>query len=452
MKKTFEQPLYIALLVAIVLVAGAWLGGASMESGMTTGSGYDLTQMQADFETALLNDPSDEQSLYTLARIYYISGQYDRSLAAIAAYEELYPDNERIHYVAGLAHTYAGDLDAAKEAFTAFIDSGLATWPGYLDLASVYFQQGEFDEAESVLVDAVNMFGENAWLNTSRGAVALAQGENEDARIFLSQARTQAQDITLAQWRENYSLNDPSKFESEIAQMKAVIEANLALANDSTTPAKVLAHALHAPFAHVSPAGVSTGFTVSACGDSCINTNCISAANICGQVSTGTQDSCGGNVCSATVPPNPAGTCTVATPCGNAEGFVGCNGGCNITRYPVCLSTTNPGGTGEVTWIVLGDGPDGSGIGVTDIAAEITVFPALVNPGGQTVVRWVSTETVECTVTGENGDQWTGPVAGEQISGPITQETDYLLSCEGYDGSTVTDVATVRIVPVWQEF
>lgn len=187
-------------------------------------------------------------------------------------------------------------------------------------------------------------------------------------------------------------------------------------------------------------------------GPVCTTSQCISAANVCGDVSIGTQNSCTG-ICSASVPANPSGSCSVATACGvNATGFNGCSGQCNITQYPFCLTTQNPDGDGEIEWITLDDGSgDGSGLGVTDVFAQIFAKPTLVAPGASTVIRWLSVETESCDVIGENGDLFDG-VRGEQLSGPILQETVYTLTCEGYDGSTVTDSVRVRIVPDWEEF
>lgn len=201
----------------------------------------------------------------------------------------------------------------------------------------------------------------------------------------------------------------------------------------------------------------------------CTPIACVSAANMCGVVSTGTQG-CGSG-CSASVPANPSGACSIGTVCGvNVTGTNGC-AGCIVTRYPFCKSATNltPGGGGgenggsggdgttdTITWITVDDrglGGDGSGsaIGAADITADVFVSPNLVPHGTPTVVRWLSTEATACTVEGSNGDSWSG-VFGEEISSLIVQETIYTITCTAFDNSTITDTAQVRIVPIWQEF
>ena len=446
---------HIGLLGILAVVAIGVLGmyqGSLLPGNTNPSSGiYSLDLLKAQQEGNIARGDDEQRSLYTLARIYYISGDTDKALDTIAQYKEQYPDEKRIHYVAGLAHAYAGNFTRAGEEFQAFIDSGLATWPGYLDFAWVKFQQGSFDTASELLEEAVAQFGDNTWLNTSRGAVALAQGDTETAITYLEIARTQVAELTEEEWKENYSLNNPNNFSEEIAQMQTVIETNLAYAMGDDTPENIR-DAIRAPFAGTSPLGVSGGIAVSACGDSCGTIQCISAANICGSVSTGTQSTCGGG-CSASVPANPSGSCSVATACGvDATGYNGCNGQCNIVSYPFCTTTQNPDGDGAIEWITVGGG-DGSGIGVTDVTCEIFASPTLVSEGASTVVRWISTETVSASISSSAGgtDSWSGTI-GEQLTPPITQQTTFTLTCEGYDESTVTDSITVNVVPEWQEF
>lgn len=418
-----------------------------------TGENYNIDQAITHYEAAVAADPQNKEALYALARGYYISQDYDAAFRAIAAYRDQYPDDARIDYVAGLANAYAGHLDASAAAFNTFIDSGLATWPTYLDLAWVYFKQGEFAQAQEQLEYAEESFGSNAWLSTSLGAVHVAQGESEAAENALENALDQIDKLTYEDWRANYTMNNPAEVEKEIAQMRSVAEFNLALARgeaDAVSQEEIIS-LVGVPFADNSVTGINSGFVVSACGNACTTTQCISGANICGDVNVGTQSSCGGG-CSAAVPANPSGTCSVPTVCGvNATGFNGCNGQCNITQYPFCKSVENPDGDGEIEWITL-DPVDGGTLGATDIVAEIFAVPSLVNPAGTTVVRWLSVETDTCEVTSSsNGDVWSG-IFGEELSSPILEQTTYTLTCTGFDGSTVTDTAVVEIVPAWEEF
>lgn len=392
---------------------------------------YNIEEAKRSFEQVLIADPKHELALYNLARIYYIVNDYNKSLDAIAQYKSLYPEKKRIHYVAGLANAYAGNLSQAETEFRAFVASEEATsWPGYLDLAWILFQQGKQEEALTILTQAVGVFGEdNAWLNTSLGGVYVSLGQNEEAIEALTRAEDAYANITLEEWKVNFSFNDPAQLEKEMSLMGDVIAYNLKLARGErvdTTEAELLS----IPFADPSPAGFAKGIVVSACGESCPHTTC-TPTNVCGVSNVGTYITCLAS-CSVSAPADPSGSCTVVSPCGTLTGSIGCNGQCNLSSY----CGTNPGGDGDPA----------------DIGADIIVSPALVQPGDTVVVTWSSTEMATCSITSNrNSDVWS-TILGQQTSSPITQETTYSLSCTAFDDSVLTDSATVNLVPDFQEF
>lgn len=85
----------------------------------------------------------------------------------------------------------------------------------------------------------------------------------------------------------------------------------------------------------------------------------------------------------------------------------------------------------------------------------ITVSPALVRSGETTQVSWSTTNVVanSCTVVEDNPEitnSWTG-ATGTRTSGTIRMQTHYTLTCTGLDGGTVTDSATVNVIPVFEE-
>ena len=92
-------------------------------------------------------------------------------------------------------------------------------------------------------------------------------------------------------------------------------------------------------------------------------------------------------------------------------------------------------------------------------SATLNVAPSLVQRGGTAQVSWFSTDISSpsnpalgsCTVTGTNGDTWSG-LSGSQTSSAITQQTKYTLSCTPYSSTVpITQTVTVNIVPVFQE-
>lgn len=92
-------------------------------------------------------------------------------------------------------------------------------------------------------------------------------------------------------------------------------------------------------------------------------------------------------------------------------------------------------------------------------SATIHASPALVQRGATVQVSWFSTDISSpsnpalgsCTVTGTNGDTWSG-LNGTQVSSPIVQQTKYTISCRPYSSATtITQTVTVNIAPVFQE-
>ena len=77
----------------------------------------------------------------------------------------------------------------------------------------------------------------------------------------------------------------------------------------------------------------------------------------------------------------------------------------------------------------------------------------IVQTNATTQVRWTTTDAVSCTVTGTNGDSWSG-TSGTQTSSPIADKVTYTLSCDGLDAGTdpdFTDTEEMVTLPFWRE-
>lgn len=87
---------------------------------------------------------------------------------------------------------------------------------------------------------------------------------------------------------------------------------------------------------------------------------------------------------------------------------------------------------------------------------HLQVRPSLIRNGDTTQVYWNVANVSNCTVTGTNGDSWGGsssPSSG-QTSSVISARTVYTLACNallGASPSTISESATVTVVPVFQE-
>lgn len=84
------------------------------------------------------------------------------------------------------------------------------------------------------------------------------------------------------------------------------------------------------------------------------------------------------------------------------------------------------------------------------IAANITADPDFLRSGTPTTVTWQGVEVTSCTVTGSNGDSWTG-TAGQELSSPITSKMTFDLDCIAFDGSSVQDSVEVIVLPEFNE-
>jgi tetratricopeptide (TPR) repeat protein len=460
---------------------------------------YNLQKAIAYYKKAVMHDGANAAAMYELARSYSVLGDYTATLALASRYEEKFPNDPKILYTAGLAAGFSGDYVKAEQLFAAYIEKNAAAkWQSRLDLAWAQYQQGEYAKSQKTILGAIEAFGENPWLNTSLSAVEHALGNTEAALAAVTRAEAGVSEIDINTWNTNYSFNGPAHYEKGISQMKRIIEINKVLIVSGKAPQYSRADFTH--MAGFAPEA-GKGIVVSACGESCGPQNCYSAPNSCGaratwQINscvdshgapTGNNQTCATNPlptppvperygqsctsinlcgiqatgtvqcdgrCSALAPlPNAFGQgCTIRNRCGSATGIVGCNGQCNVSRYPTCLNPDDSVTGGDDGWTEVTINDDGrfTGQSYGNIGVQISVSPSLVRSGQRTVVRWNSMEMSSCTVTGTNGDSWTG-LAGEEVTRPITLRVTYTLSCTAFDGRTMTDTAIVGLAPVMCE-
>jgi hypothetical protein len=94
----------------------------------------------------------------------------------------------------------------------------------------------------------------------------------------------------------------------------------------------------------------------------------------------------------------------------------------------------------------------------------LQVKPSLLRSGDTTQVYWQVANVSRCTVVGSNGDGVLGSGTGiwnikfsgaaGKTSSPITEKTDYTLSCTpllGAQSQPIGETVTVNVVPVFQE-
>ena len=87
---------------------------------------------------------------------------------------------------------------------------------------------------------------------------------------------------------------------------------------------------------------------------------------------------------------------------------------------------------------------------------DLSLHPSLIQKGKHIQVYWnvLAGSSLGCTVTGTDGDSWSGFTSGStgETSAAVNQQTTYTLSCLNDDGVTyTTETQTVNIVPTYRE-
>ena len=96
---------------------------------------------------------------------------------------------------------------------------------------------------------------------------------------------------------------------------------------------------------------------------------------------------------------------------------------------------------------------DRAEFGADGLDGHLEIRPNIVPTFETALVYWDLSNVSSCSVTGGNGDAWSGASSGAsgQETSPILEPTTYTLACEGLDGSTITESVTVQVVPIFQE-
>lgn len=81
---------------------------------------------------------------------------------------------------------------------------------------------------------------------------------------------------------------------------------------------------------------------------------------------------------------------------------------------------------------------------------SIEAKPSIVSSGSTSKVSWSATGVASCSVSGTNGDAWTG-ATGSSTTKPIIQKTTYTLRCVATDEEVLTATADVNVIPKYQE-
>jgi len=200
------------------------------------GGQYNLTRAIDSFQLAVRLDPTILWGHYQLARIYFVQSHFDRALSEINAELVANPANLRSLYVRGLIYMYrgrTGDLSLAATDFEHFIPWAPTEWAGYNDLAFVLAEEGEYAASENILQEAfihVPNANKNPWIWNGIGLDQLNEHHYAAAKSSFKQAAMFAKTLTLTDWQNAYSADNPAADASSIATFQKAIAENLQIA------------------------------------------------------------------------------------------------------------------------------------------------------------------------------------------------------------------------------
>ena len=200
---------------------------------------YDLVQARAAYEALILRDPTDNVAVwYQLGRIDFLEGKFVSALQKFD--KQLFYHGDalpNVHYMIGLTHGYkarrdgkAEDWQAAEEGFKTHITfAPTAPWPR-VDLAWVYFAQGDYESMKPTLTTGLQHRPNNPWLLNMLGLAYLNTDDKTTALDYFQQAEIAAEQLTTQDWGNAYPGNSPADWAQGLSEFKAAIEKNIALA------------------------------------------------------------------------------------------------------------------------------------------------------------------------------------------------------------------------------
>ncbi|MDO8561891.1 MAG: hypothetical protein Q7S05_03635 [bacterium] len=146
-------------------------------------------------------------------------------------------------------------------------------------------------------------------------------------------------------------------------------------------------------------------------------------------------------------------TCTSVYSCSGTDTILYKNIACQTSTYATCEPPTFcSSGVSTCLYPQPTFIPSTS----TGMTGHLQPLPALVTSGDTIQVHWNVDNVTSCTVTGTNGDSWTGLSSGSagKTSNPILGQTTFTLTCSAYPGvtpPTFSESETANIIPIFQE-
>jgi len=193
-------------------------------------SSYDLEKAEYYLYRSLELDPMVKTGWHQLARIDFLRGNLGAGLIKINRQIELHGDSfPSAYYIRGLIYAFGNRLEEAEQDFLHYLSLREESWAGNNDLAWIYFKQGNYEKTLERAEIGLQHDAHSPWLLMMKGVALINLDRKNEAKPFLEAARKEAEKLTYDDWVRAYPGNDPAIAEQGLAEIKAAIEANLAL-------------------------------------------------------------------------------------------------------------------------------------------------------------------------------------------------------------------------------
>lgn len=169
---------------------------------------------------------------YQLARIDFIEGHLDDSIAKLHKELEIFPENNHTYYILGLTLGYMNKEQEAIDAFTKYVDTHPNTWAGRNDKAWLQFRLGDVDAALTTILPAYTMYPDNPWVLNTYGVLQMNKKNYKEAQKALSKGSLIAEKLTEEAWGKAYPGNDPRIYATGLSAMRTSFTTNLQIVNN----------------------------------------------------------------------------------------------------------------------------------------------------------------------------------------------------------------------------
>lgn len=197
-----------------------------------------LEQSLYHYARSAVSEYTPDRAFYQLGRVNYVLGDTEVAVQNFEQqYERFGSKIPNVHYMLGLTYGDWGRqtqdeamLQEAESQFYTFLDympEGVWAWT---DLAWVKYWQEDYEGMHEVALAGREYHPDHPWLLNMQGMAHLNMDEFTEAAELLQTAQDQAQLLTVDDWSNAYTENDPAEYAKGLADFRKAIAYNLSLA------------------------------------------------------------------------------------------------------------------------------------------------------------------------------------------------------------------------------